>query len=150
MITFEEYKVYVTRRVVPENPYEYTIMRAALEFCEEYMEFCLEPSYDELGDMIFWFAYFSQIARYELTNPILPDGLLLHNIKDLAGCVKRYFRDEVNPIGLMPLGAKILPSIEYHIRATLQEFWQEESLEELMQYNIEKLDDRLGPLPSLL
>lgn len=96
---FNYYKEYVHFRVIPES-YGYTILRAIVEFTEEYFEFILaedkENELEELGDVCFWFAWFAKVTDYELhgKSDLFWVTDFDPTIKDMLGCIKRLYRDD--------------------------------------------------------
>ena len=142
---FNYYKNYVHFRVVPEL-YGYTILRAALELVEEFLEFDLAETPDEdleeLGDVCFWFAYFAKVTDYELHGEIIDIWEFdpFEVIKDMAGCIKRFYRDEnlAKLDEFKDLMCYLESFINYEL-IVLGKTW-----EDIIADNVAKLDARFG------
>ena len=140
---FRFYKDYVAFRVLREE-HGYTILRAGLEFVEEYLEYTLDPSIDELGDMFFWFTYLSWCLDYDIQwGKRSSDPRTLMTVsKDIAGAIKRLYRDS-NAKKLDELRYQHLPTLDHHLQFLIYDTW-ETSIERLIDYNVAKLDERFG------
>lgn len=140
---FSDYKKYTRKRFKSQGPDHPALLRAALELMEEYLEYCIEPSEDELGDICFWFGYLSCLADYDRHYGEF-DGAFRHDaeiFKDIAGSVKRYYRDG-NYERLTLVKEALLPELE---------IWLEEEcncngfdLDGLMVKNYNKLEKRFN------
>lgn len=155
MELFEEYQSYVFARVIKEL-HGYTILRAGLELAEEFLEFQLavdEDGIEELGDLFFWFAYLSRVSGFEfkaefLEEPKDPLFLSMELIKNIIGCVKRFYRDN-NAEKLIEMRDKHFPDFIYYLCENAK--YLDISLDELMIRNVAKLDSRFGePIPESL
>ena len=148
-VSFEQYKKYVAYRVVNRDSHP-TMLRGALELCEEYLEFSLEPSVEELGDMYFWWAYFCYISQWELGDTMVkPEDQtpLMETIKNIAGIVKRYYRDK-NVSKLKELRDQ-MPILGTNIAELRNALFPDLAFDELRAKNVEKLNARFGDCPDL-
>lgn len=145
MTNFEEYKKFVEAKVIKE-PYGFTILRCGLETLEEYLEYSLATSrsekFDELGDLLFWFAYFSYICGYELESLGEPENKPISKImQDFARCIKRLYRDnEVDQ--LVNIRKQVLPF--WHQFLIRESICNLTTFEDLMSHNMKKLTERYG------
>lgn len=143
---FNYYKAYVTFRVIPEQ-YGYTILRAALEFVEEYLEYgCSSPGtpeeLEELGDICFWFAWFANVLDYDLHGDTSNFWDIDFDIimKDMIGCIKRFYRD--NNAEKLDQFKTLMGTFEIYINYSLEQ--QETTWDEIIASNVAKLDARFG------
>ena len=154
-MNLETYKKYVHWRVIPEA-YGYTLLRAGLELAEETMEYFLEPTVDELGDVFFWFSYLANALEYELQyeeNPFINDevlnfGSMIHfqdlmeAAKNVVGDIKRMYRDN-NVRKIENLKLVTLPALERCLRFEIH-VAHKLDVQKVIDYNVEKLDKRFG------
>ena len=142
-VKFEHYKNYVAFRVLREE-HGYTMLRAGLELVEEYLEYTLDPSIDELGDMFFWFTYLSWCMNYEIDwgKRSSDPRTLMTVTKDIAGCIKRIYRDS-SLKKIDELKSQHLPTLDHHLQYLIYDVW-ETSIDNLIDSNIAKLDERFG------
>lgn len=151
---FEDYKVFVVKKFKAEGPKHDSLLRAGLELSEEMMEFIeevfdldapLEGAILELGDIAFWFAWLSHNFNYEWQDGLVEkEGsrlYLLPTVKTIVGNIKRYFRDG-NEAKLEEIGTKNL--MELQIALSEQAKSLGKSLEEVIEFNKEKLNKRHG------
>lgn len=145
MTSFEDYKKFVDGKVIKE-PYGFTILRCGLETLEEYLEYSAATSrsekFDELGDLLFWFAYFCQISGYDIDDlEVVEDKSISKIMQDLARCVKRLYRNnEVEQ--LVNIRKYVLPYWhQFLIRELISNLT---TFEDLMTHNMDKLTERYG------
>ena len=148
---FTEYKEFVNSNFKHEPDTHYDMMRAGLELAEEWLEYMESESdteLEEIGDVLYWFGWFSDVLVFDLTdtkgfefseelNVIVP--ALHSSILSFVGCVKRYYRDKNND-KLDEMRA-ILPNIQLHIENLIDVSFKI-TIEELMELNTEKLVNR--------
>ena len=140
---WEYYKDYVQFRVAKEE-HGYTMLRAGLELAEEYLEYTLDPSVEELGDLFFWFAYWSWVFNYDIEwgQRSSDPRNLMTVIKDISGCIKRMYRD-CNLKKMDEFSRVHLPALDHHLQWLIYECW-ETSIPKLIEANVAKLDERFG------
>ena len=140
---FSDYKKYTCKRFESKGPDHPALLRAALELMEEYLEYCIDPCEEELGDICFWFGYLSFYCDYERHYGDF-DGKArgeVEFLKDIAGSVKRYYRDgNIKKFEL--LKERLLPELEIWLEDECS--YNGFDLDCLMIKNYNKLEKRFN------
>lgn len=94
-----EYQAFVKNCFIPEADPNYNLLRAGLEFAEEYLEFCNAKSsaqkLDEAGDVLFWLALIGDFVYADFdTKFTCQTASLGECVQKMLGSVKRYYRDK--------------------------------------------------------
>ncbi len=144
VLTWKKYKFFVNSRVIPEKDPYYTMCRAGIEFSEEYFEYISLNSLHELGDFLFWVAYFSEITGYDLMEIEVDFGPVKMSkiMADFIGYIKRFYRDK-DTDKLIKI-KETLPLLQYFIQLELKDKFKDISILDLALLNQQKLIKRHG------